>query len=142
MQLLRIETPLGEIVAYEIFGKRYFKAVEMASLLGYTKPREAVNRYCETTEFMDIPTNGGWQSTKMILGDDIYRLAMHCPSDICKAIREDWISDLKKIPGLYGELNRLQDKNIALLKQQIEACKGFADLHKSLCDFWEILKAQ
>ena len=39
MQLLRIETPLGEIVAYEIFGKRYFKAVEIASLLGYTKPR-------------------------------------------------------------------------------------------------------
>ena len=113
MQLLRIETDLGEIIAYEIFGPRYFKAVEIATMLGFAKPRDAVNRFCTDVEFKEIPTNGGWQVTKMIQKKDFYRLVMHCNTEIAEAIKEDWIDDIMDYPKLVLQQTKVLEESIS-----------------------------
>ena len=132
MKLLKFETSIGEITAYEIYGERYFKAVETATLMGYGRPREAVNKFCVNVETIEIPTNGGWQPTKMIQGKDFCRLMMNCQSDLSFNLREDFIekyffqeSLIQKHSGLThkildcGEKLSVMTKDLQALLQKI-----------------------
>ena len=45
----------GEVQAIEINGKAWFVANEIAKLLGYVKPNNAINSHCRSTLKQGIP---------------------------------------------------------------------------------------
>lgn len=82
----------GNIRTTEINGQPYFVAVDVASALGYSTPRDAVSRHCKGVVKHDTPTSGGVQSISYINEGDIYRLIMK--SKLPSAERfETWVMD-------------------------------------------------
>ena len=92
----------GDIGVLMIDGKPYFPASECASVLGYSKPVNAILRHCKGTLKRGILTNGGAQVINFIPEGDLYRLITH--SKLPSAQRfECWIFD-EVLPSIrkYG----------------------------------------
>ena len=56
--------------------KEWFPAIEIATILGYKNPRDAIAKHCKEkgVAFHDVLTNGGKQSIKYIDEGNLYRL--------------------------------------------------------------------
>jgi len=52
----------------------WFVASDVAKILGYSNPREAVRTHCKGGREMLTPSKGGLQKTKVIREGDLYRL--------------------------------------------------------------------
>ena len=88
----------GNVRSVEIDGKPYFVANDVAKALGYVETAKAIRTHCKGVSEMDIPTNGGIQSMKIIPEGDIYRLVIR--SSLPSAERfENWIFD-EVIPSI------------------------------------------
>ena len=88
----------GEIRTVEIEGKPYFVANDVAKALGYVETAKAIRTHCKGVSEMDIPTNGGVQTMKIIPEGDIYRLIIR--SQLPAAERfESWVFD-EVIPSI------------------------------------------
>lgn len=73
-------------------GKPFFCAVDIASALGYSNPRDAIRRHCKGVVKHDTLTDGGIQSLSYIPEGDVYRLIAH--SKLPGAERfEKWVFD-------------------------------------------------
>ena len=72
--------------------KTYFVGNDVAKALGYSETAKAIRTHCKGVSEMDIPTNGGVQTMKMITEGDIYRLVIK--SKLPQAEKfESWVFD-------------------------------------------------
>ena len=100
MSNLRIfeNTKFGEIRSFEVEGKMYFVASDVAKALGYQNPSKAIGDHCKGVTKRYIPTNGGNQEMNVIPEGDIYRLI--AKSEMPGADEfESWIFD-EVIPAI------------------------------------------
>lgn len=82
----------GEVRMTEINGKPYFVATDVATALGYTNPRKAVNDHCKGVTKRDTPTSSGVQSMSYINEGDLYRLIMKSKLPSAEKF-ERWVMD-------------------------------------------------
>ena len=80
----------GEIGAVEVDGKVYFPAADIARLLKYANPYDAIRRHTRGIVKYDVLTKGGKQTVSFITEGNVYRLISH--SKLPEAARfEEWI---------------------------------------------------
>jgi len=81
-----------KVRAIEKEGKVYFVAKDIAEVLGYSNPNEAVRTHCKGVSEFRTPTNGGEQAVKIITESDAIRLIIR--SRLPEAERfEKWIME-------------------------------------------------
>ena len=82
----------GQVRIIEDNGKPLFCGSDVAKALGYSNPRDALNRHCKGVVKRDTPTEGGLQQISFIPEGDVYRLITH--SKLPSAERfESWVFD-------------------------------------------------
>lgn len=82
----------GELRTIEEGDKIYFVASDVAKMLGYAKPNNAVSAHCKGTLKRGIPTGGGVQQMNVIPEGDLYRLIVN--SELPSAEKfESWVFD-------------------------------------------------
>lgn len=82
----------GTLRTVEADGKIMFVASDVAKMLGYSNPNDAVARHCKGIVKRDTLTNGGKQALNVITEGDVYRLVAH--SKLPKAEQfESWVFD-------------------------------------------------
>jgi prophage antirepressor-like protein len=81
----------GDIRTLENNGKILFCAKDVATVLGYSNPRDAVSRHCKGVVKHDTPTNGGTQSVSFIPESDLYRLTFNSKLDKAEEFT-DWVT--------------------------------------------------
>ena len=86
----------GELEIVLIEGKIYFKATEVAEMLGYKNPRDAILRHCKGVVKHDVIENSGFGARKvkinLINEGDVLRLIIGSELDGADKI-ESWIFD-------------------------------------------------
>ena len=83
----------GDVGVLEIDGKPYFPAVDVARILGYVNPRDAVKRHTTGVIKQRIQTAGGEQEVNFISEGNLYRLVGHSKLPIALAF-ESWIYEI------------------------------------------------
>ena len=97
-------------------GKTYFVGNDVAKALGYSETAKAIRTHCKGVSEMDIPTNGGVQTMKMITEGDIYRLVIK--SQLPQAEKfESWVFDnvlpsIRKNGGYIAGQETLSDEEL------------------------------
>ena len=71
-------------------GEPWFIARDVADLLEYANPHEAVRTHCKGVREMLTPSAGGEQMTKVIPERDVYRLVMRSRMPAAEAF-EEWV---------------------------------------------------
>ena len=110
-------------------GKTYFVGNDVAKALGYSETAKAIRTHCKGVSEMDIPTNGGVQTMKMITEGDIYRLVIK--SQLPQAEKfESWVFDnvlpsIRKtgsyaVPMTTGEQIQLLAQGNVELNQRVD----------------------
>lgn len=80
----------GSLRTMEIDGKIYFCASDVAKMLGYSRPNDAINQHCRATVKCSTPISGKMQDINYIPESDIYRLIAH--SKLPNAVKfESWV---------------------------------------------------
>ena len=80
----------GQVRTIEEAGNVLFCGADVATALGYTNPRKALDDHCKGVTKRDTPTNGGIQSMSFIPESDLYRLIVK--SQLPEAERfEKWV---------------------------------------------------
>ena len=131
-------------------GKTYFVGNDVAKALGYSETAKAIRTHCKGVSEMDIPTNGGVQTMKMITEGDIYRLVIK--SKLPQAEKfESWVFDnvlpsIRKNGGYIANQEQMTPEqivanalvvahNIILQKdRQIEEMKPKAEFFDAVAD--------
>ena len=131
-------------------GKTYFVGNDVAKALGYSETAKAIRTHCKGVSEMDIPTNGGIQTMKMITEGDIYRLVIK--SQLPQAEKfESWVFDnvlpsIRKNGGYIANQEQMTPEQIvanALIvaqniisqkDRQIEEMKPKADFFDAVAD--------
>jgi anti-repressor protein len=116
----------------EVDGEPWFVARDVATLLGYAKPRNAVAEHCKGARIQGIPTAGGDQQVTIIPERDVYRLIMRSKLPAAERF-EEWVvgevlpSIRKKgsysvgsaaIPQTYSEALRLAADQADQIEEQ------------------------
>lgn len=82
----------GEIRTLRLKDKPYFVGNDIAGILGYSRPRDAVRTHCKGGVKMTLPSKGGNQEMVVIPEGDLYRLIIK--SKLPKAQEfEEWVMD-------------------------------------------------
>ncbi|UZE12763.1 Bro-N domain-containing protein [Pseudomonas sp. B21-053] len=71
-------------------GEPWFVAKDVADLLEYANPHEAVRTHCKGVREILIPSAGGDQMTKVMPERDVYRLVMRSKMSAAEAF-EEWV---------------------------------------------------
>lgn len=142
----------GQVRIVDNEGQPYFVAADVANVLGYTNPRDAINRHCKGVVKHDIPSNSGVQEYSIIPESDVYRLIIRSKlpaaerferwvvEEVLPSIRkhgaymtqeviEDALLNPDTLIRLATNLKEEREKRQAL-EQKVEADKGkvaFAD---------------
>lgn len=130
----------GEIRTVEIDGKPYFVANDIAKALGYVETAKAVRTHCKGVSEMDIPSNGGVQTMKVIPEGDIYRLVVKSQLPSAEKF-ENWVFD-EVLPairkhGMYAKEELLDNPDLLIsvaqeLKAERERNKALAEDNKRM----------
>lgn len=72
--------------------KCLFCGSDVAAALGYSKPANAISKYCKGVTILMTPSNGGPQKTKFINEGDVYRLIAHSKLPTAERF-ESWVFD-------------------------------------------------
>lgn len=122
----------GTIRTAQFDGKTYFVANDVAKALGYVETAKAVRTHCKGVSEMDIPSNGGIQTMKIIPEGDIYRLVIKSQLPSAEKF-ESWVFD-EVLPairkhGVYVVDELLNDPDLAIkaftaLKEEKERNKA------------------
>ncbi|SFB60184.1 BRO-N domain-containing protein [Azotobacter beijerinckii] len=125
VQLFNFEKAQVRLVTID--GEPWFVAKDVAAVLGYAKPRNAIASHCKGALIQGVLTTGGIQDMTLIPERDLYRLVMksHLPS----AERfEEWVvgevlPTIRKtggysVPAAPRELSRLELIQMALQSEQ------------------------
>ena len=119
----------GKVRFVTIDGKPYAVARDVAEMLGYKKPRNAISAHCKGALKQGILTEGGIQEVSVIPESDIYRLIFKSKLREAEKI-EEWVMNVVlpavRMDGMYvdGEENietpeELEAKVEKCLKQKI-----------------------
>ena len=119
----------GKVRFVTIDGKPYAVARDVAEMLGYKKPRNAISAHCKGALKQGILTEGGIQEVSVIPESDIYRLIFKSKLREAEKI-EEWVMDVVlpavRMDGMYvdGEENietpeELEARVEKCLKQKI-----------------------
>lgn len=107
---------LKQVRTVEIDGEIWFVASDVAKILGYAKPSNAINTHCKTrgTLKQGIPTKGGNQEVILINEPNVYRLVIKSKLPSAEKF-ENWLFE-EVIPtirkkGFYGKINRTELPN-------------------------------
>lgn len=106
----------GEVRTVTKDNKTYFVGNDVAKALGYSETAKAIRTHCKGVSEMDIPTNGGVQTMKMITEGDIYRLVIK--SQLPQAEKfESWVFDnvlpsIRKNGGYIAGQESLSDDEL------------------------------
>ena len=125
----------GQVRMVEIEGKPYAVAKDVASVLGYSNPRDAISRHCKGVVKHDTPTSSGVQEMSLIPEGDIYRLIIR--SKLPEAEKfEQWVMDevlpsLRKtgsytLEGTVVPMLDTMTKQMVLLQEQLDEMKHSA----------------
>lgn len=107
----------GDVRTMEIDGKPYFCASDVASMLGYVRPADAIAQHCKGSVKHRVLTNGGEQDMKLIPEGDVYRLIVR--SKLPQAEKfESWVFD-EVLPtirkhGLYAPDELLNNPDLVI----------------------------
>lgn len=82
----------GSLRTLECDGKVMFVASDVAKMLGYARPADAVTAHCKGSVKYRLPTNGGMQELKIIPEGDVYRLIAHSKLPAAEKF-ESWVFD-------------------------------------------------
>jgi len=117
----------GQVRFLEIEGKTYAVASDIAKVLGYVDPYDAIKRHTKGSVKHLVLTNGGEQELKVIPEGDIYRLIIR--SNLKTAERfECWIFD-EVLPSIRKNGAYLaQQSNTSIPQTTPEALRLAADL--------------
>ena len=104
-------------------GKPYFVGKDVASCLGYVRPKDTIKYHCKGAVKQSILTNGGIQEMLIIPESDLYRLISH--SELPSAVKfQDWVYE-EVLPSIrkkgYYSVAPIQDKRATLLLSIIDA---------------------
>lgn len=118
----------GEILIVQIDGKEWFAATQVALVLGYSNPHDAVNKHCrkEGVAFREVLTPGGAQSMKFINEGNLYRLITRSKLPNAEQF-ETWVFD-EVLPairqtGSYG-VHRLPQNYVEALEALLDETKA------------------
>lgn len=108
----------------EIDGDVWFVAFDVADVLGYAKPRNAISAHCKGALKRGVPTTSGIQEMSIIPERDVYRLIMRSTLPAAEKF-EDWIVS-EVIPsirkhGHYGQPVVLPADPMQILKVTYDA---------------------
>lgn len=82
----------GSLRTMKIDGKIYFCASDVAKMLGYSRPNDAINQHCRATVKYSTPISGKMQDINYIPESDVYRLIAR--SKLPNAVKfESWVFD-------------------------------------------------
>lgn len=104
----------GNLEILSIEGKEWFPAIQVAEILGYANPRDAISRHTKSKGVVnhDVLSNGGVQSKKFIDEGNLYRLITR--SKLPQADEfEEWVFE-EVLPsirkhGLYATDNVIEN---------------------------------
>lgn len=82
----------GSLRTLECDGKVMFVASDVAKMLGYARPADAVTAHFKGSVKYRLPTNGGMQELKIIPEGDVYRLIAHSKLPAAEKF-ESWVFD-------------------------------------------------
>lgn len=84
----------GKVQILLINEKEYFPANDVAKILGYSNPRDAISRHCKEkgVAFHDVLTSGGRQQKKFIDEGNLYRLIANSKLPASEEF-ESWVFD-------------------------------------------------
>lgn len=82
----------GQVRFMEYDGKPYAIGLDVAKVLGYEYPGQAVNRHCKGRVKTTVPSGGGQQETNVIPEGDIYRLIIRSKLKTAERF-ESWVFD-------------------------------------------------
>lgn len=112
------DNKLDRVRTVEIDGEVWFVAADVAKVLGYSNPRDAIARHCKSRGVVkrDIPTSSATQAVTLINEPNVYRLIVK--SQLPSAERfEEWLFEevlpsIRKTGG-YG-IDRRKTSNFVL----------------------------
>lgn len=83
-------------------GAVLFCASDVAKMLGYSRPADAVSTHCKGSVIRRLPTTGGAQDVKFIPESDLYRLAFRSKLKTAESFT-DWVTN-EVLPSIrkYG----------------------------------------
>ncbi|MBE1275642.1 phage antirepressor KilAC domain-containing protein [Enterovibrio baiacu] len=121
MNVIPFQFQHENIRVIEQSGETWFVAKDVASILGYSNPRDAVNRYFKEGRETRLPTNSGEQLAKIIPERDVYRLIMR--SKLPEAEKfEDWVvSDVLPSIRKTGNYSTADLSRMYILKLAMQA---------------------
>jgi len=79
-----------DVRTIEVDGEPWFVARDVASVLGYAKPENAISMHCKAPLKQGIPSASGIQQTTIISERDLYRLIMRSSLPAAEKF-EEWI---------------------------------------------------
>lgn len=97
-------------------GEPFFVAKDVAELLGYAKPRNAIAAHCKGALNQGIPTDGGIQEMSIIPERDVYRLIMKSKLPAAEQF-EEWVvgtvlPSIRKNGGYIADQENLTPEEI------------------------------
>ena len=95
----------GSIRTVTVGDKPYFVAADIAKILGYARPGNAINTHCKGIVKHEMLTNGGIQSLNIIPKGDIYRLIARSKLPNAEKF-EAWIFD-EVLPSIRQNNKRI-----------------------------------
>ena len=105
-------------------GKPMFCGIDIARILGYARPADAVSAHCKGGSILPTPSAGGTQQTKFIGEADVYRLILRSKAPKAEAF-QDWLCE-EVLPSLrakgYYIRPGLSDCDRRLKAAQLEVC--------------------
>ena len=113
----------GKVRTIEIDGTPWFVAKDIAEILGYGNPRDAVQKHCKGVAKRDTPTSSGVQQISYINEGDMYRLIMK--SKLPSAERfEKWVVEevlpsIRKHGGYISGQDTLSDEELMARALQV-----------------------
>ncbi|MGC4378302.1 phage antirepressor KilAC domain-containing protein [Fictibacillus sp. Mic-4] len=84
----------GELQILVKDNKEFFPATDVALILGYANPHDALSKHCkkEGVAFYEVPSNGGLQNKKFISEGNLYRLIVKSKLPSAEQF-EKWVFD-------------------------------------------------
>lgn len=158
MQDLQVfqNTQFGNLEILTFEGKEWFPAIQVAEILGYANPRDAISRHTKNKGVVnhDVLSNGGVQRKKFIDEGNLYRLITRSKlpqadefeewvfEDVLPSIRkhgiyatdnviEQTLRDPDYIINVLTEYKKEKEHNL-LLQQQVGELKPKADYYDQI----------
>ncbi len=92
MTIIPFQFESNNIRVIEQDGEPWFVAKDVAELLGYKKPSNAVSRHCNVTRRCQVSSSGSLQVMTIIPESDVYRLTIRSKLPTAKRF-ERWLVD-------------------------------------------------